>query len=591
MFSKEILLNVSRPGRYINHEWNAYYRNPGEVKLKFCLAYPDLYEVGMSNLGFRIIYDLLNQEPDLLCERVFLPWIDMESFLRKNKIPLASLESKIPLKDFDLLGISLHSELNYTGVLNLLYLGNIPLLSAERKADSPLIVAGGSACFNPEPLADFIDLFVIGEGEEVLLEIVNLCKNRRGEIKDKEGKRELLLELAHLEGVYVPSLYKTEYFPNGKISRFYPLFPGLAPRIKKRIVSDLNNAPYPHRTVVPYIEIIHDRIGIEIMRGCPHRCRFCQARNIYYPRRERSVEKIKELAWQNFLSSGYEEIALLSLSSLDYSEIEKLFFTLSQVFKPLGVGLSLPSLRIKRTVKNLLKAYQGMRRSGLTFAPEAGSERMRKIINKKIDLKIFYEIVEEILNSGWQGLKLYFMLGLPGENEKDLAETVEMVYRILAMKKKGRARIHLSFNTFIPKPHTSFQWLSLIEEKLWKEKRAYLEEKLKHKLIRYNFSNYQEDWLETLLSRGDRKLGKVILKAWEKGARFEAWREQFNFKIWQEAISETGIEPALYIYEKRDLNEIFPWDFIETGVGKEELVRDYQVFEKYLRIDNKEVFC
>ncbi|MCM8779403.1 MAG: TIGR03960 family B12-binding radical SAM protein [Candidatus Omnitrophica bacterium] len=593
MFPKDILLKVSRPGRYINYELNAYHRNLNEVKLKFCLAYPDLYEVGMSNLGFRIIYDLLNRQPDILCERAFLPWVDLECFLRKQKLVLSSLESEIPLKNFDILGISLHSELNYTGVLNLLNLGQIPLLSEERKDNFPLIIAGGSACFNPEPLANFIDVFVIGEGEEVILEIVNICKDRIKQIRDGEGRKELFLELASLEGVYVPSLYNVEYTSEGKINKFYPLFPEIPQKIKKRIVIDLNNAPYPEKTVVPYIEIIHDRMGIEIMRGCPHRCRFCQARNIYYPRRERSPEKIKELVWKNFLSSGYEEISLLSLSSLDHGKIKDIFSTLSRMFKNQGVGISLSSLRVNKVMKDLLKEYQGLPRTGLTFAPEAGSERLRRIINKRIDLELLYEIAEDIFNSGWRSLKLYFMLGLPGENGKDLKGIVEMAYKILMIKKRKQGnsgRIHLSFNTFIPKPHTTFQWLPLEEEKEWREKRDYLKGELKHRLLRYDFSNYAEDWLEALLSKGDRRLGEVILKAWEKGARFEGWREQFNPSLWQEALKESKIDPYFYIYRKRELSEIFPWDFIETGVSKEELIMDYQAFEKYLALDNNSDF-
>jgi len=582
MFSKEILLSLHKPARYINQELNTYHRDLKEVKLTFCLAYPDIYEVGMSNLGFRIIYDLINQDQEVLCERTFLPWSDLEDYMRKNNVPLFSLESNIPLYNFDILGISIQTEFNYTGILNLLNLGKIPILSIERNKNYPLVIAGGSSCFNPEPLADFIDLFVIGEGEEIILEIIKICKNRKKQIKDREGRQELLIELAHLEGVYVPKLYSVDYENYGKIKRFYALDSALPQRIKKRIVSDLDNAYFPTKTVVPYIKIIHDRIGIEIMRGCPHNCRFCQARTIYYPKRERSIEKIIELANKNFLSSGYEEIALLSLSSLDHSEIKKIFPTLTQFFKNKGVSISLSSLRVNQVMMDLLKEFQGMRRVGLTFAPEAGSERLRKIINKNIDIELLFKIAEEIFKFGWRGLKLYFMIGLPEENYKDIEEIVKIVYEILAIMKKrnGTGTIRLSFNSFIPKPHTPFQWLPMENTDILKEKINYLKDKLRNKMIKYHFSPLQEDWLEALLSRGDRKLCKVILKAWEKGARLDGWREQFNFLAWEEAVKETGINPDFYIYRKRELKEILPWDFIDVGIEKEKFVIDYQNFEK-----------
>ncbi|MCM8783747.1 MAG: TIGR03960 family B12-binding radical SAM protein [Candidatus Omnitrophica bacterium] len=586
MLSKNILLSLSKPGRYINNELNTYHRTSTKATLKFCLAYPDIYEVGMSNLGFRIIYDILNQEPEVICERVFLPWVDLEDFLRKNNITLYSLESEIPLCDFDILGISIQTELNYTGVLNLLNLGKIPVFATERKEGFPLVIAGGSACFNPEPLAEFIDIFVVGEGEEIILEIINICKNR---IKNlKQEKKEILIELARLEGIYVPSLYNVEYFPQGTIKEFYPLIPNIPLKIKRRVIHDLNNAYYPKRTILPYIEIIHDRIGIEIMRGCPHRCRFCQARNIYYPKRERDPAKIKELAYQNFRSSGYEEIALLSLSSLDHRDIDDIFSTLNSIFRSQGVGISLSSLRINAVMKKIIKEYQGTYRSGLTFAPEVGSERLRRIINKNIDINLFYEIVENIFKLGWRGLKLYFMIGLPEEKEKDLQEIIEMVDKILVIKKRNQnnsGKIRLSFNIFIPKPHSTFQWLPMEEEHLLKEKIKYFKEKIRNKLIKYNISSWEESWLEALISRGDRKLSKVIFKAWERGAKFDGWREQFNFPIWQKALEETKIDPNFYIHRKRTLEEILPWDFIETGVKKEELVADYKNFEKSLEID------
>lgn len=587
MLPKNILLSLSKPARYINHELNAYHHSRKE-SLKVCLAYPDIYEVGMSNLGFRIIYDILNQQPDVLCERVFLPWVDLEDFLRKNNLTLCSLESEIPLCEFDILGISIHTELNYTGVLNLLELGKIPLFSAEREKGFPLIIAGGGSCFNPEPLTEFIDVFAIGEGEELILEIIKTCKNRMKYLKDKEGRKGILRELAHLEGIYIPSFYKVEYHSDGTVKDFYPAVSTLPKKIKKRIVFDLDSVHYPRKTVVPYIEIIHDRIGIEIMRGCPHRCRFCQARNIYYPKRERSLEKIKELAYQNFLSSGYEEIALLSLSSLDHREIHNIFYVLNNMFKEQGVGISLSSLRINALMKKILKEYKGAHRSGLTFAPEVGTEKMRRLINKNIDIDLFYEIIEDIFALGWRGLKLYFMIGLPGEDHNDIEGIIEMVYKILKIKKgvgNNTGKIRLSFNIFVPKPHSSFQWLPMEKEILLEDKIKYLKERLKNRLIKYKINSLEESWLEALLSRGDRKLSKVILNAWKKGAKFDGWREQFNLSIWKEAIEEAKIDPDFYIYRKRTIEEKFPWDFIDTGVKKEDLISDYRNFEKSLTTD------
>jgi radical SAM family uncharacterized protein len=586
MLDKEILLNISRPARYINHELNATHHyvdnNDG---LKFCLAYPDIYEVGMSNLGFRIIYDLLNKIPDVLCARAFLPWIDLEKIMRERDLTLCSLESDIPLGDFDCVGVSLQTEMNYTGLLNLLDLGKIPLFRQEREGNYPLIIAGGPCCVNPEPLADFVDLFVVGEAEELIQEIINSLKKWRYAIRNTPARQDLLFELAKIEGVYIPAFYSVEYCADGRIKNISPKHTGVSQKIKKRIVRNLNDAPYPKKTILPYIEVIHDRIGIEIMRGCPHRCRFCQARNLYFPRRERSLETVVDLAMGNFRSTGYEDISLLSLSSLDHSQIQGIFSYLSRVLKNKAVGLSLSSLKANPVMKELIKNYPGMWRSGLTFAPEAGSERLRRIINKNINIQLIYEIVEEAFSLGWKGVKFYFMTGLPGETEEDLEAIVEIVFKILEIKKKTgqySGKVNLSFNAFIPKAHTVFQWLPMQKTETLLRTESYLKNKFKNRLLRYSFNNLYVSWVEALLSRGDRRLGRVLFNVWQKGASLEAWKERFNFRLWQDALREEKINPDFYLYRLRMSDEIFPWEHIDIGIEKEEFSNEYQSLQESL---------
>ncbi len=588
MLSKDNLLSVTKPARYINHELNSIHRKANESDLKFCLGYPDIYEIGMSNTGFKIIYDILNKESGLICERVFLPWIDMEKLMREKGMPLISLESNTPLKDFDCLGVSLQTELNYTGFLNMLNLGKIPALREKRKDDYPLIIAGGPCCFNPEPLADFVDLFVIGEAEELIVELFNRLKTLKPNLRKKEFKDTLLIELSHLEGIYVPSLYNIKYFPDGRIKEIYANSANVPEKIKKVTVFNLDSAPYPKKTILPYIETVHDRIGIEIMRGCPNRCRFCQARNIYFPKRERSLETIKNLAVENINSTGYEEIALLSLSSLDHSQILDIFSTLAQIFKKQGVGISLSSLKVKSVIKELLKEFEDMHHSGLTFAPEAGSERLRRLINKQVDSELLYEIIDTVFGRGWRGVKLYFMFGLPGELTSDIDALIEMVHKIWQIKKKhlrGAGKIRLSLNSFIPKPHTAFQWLPMERNESLTAKELYLKNGLRKEGIQYSFSNRSMAFVEALLSRGDRKLSQVLLKAQEKGAKLDAWSEHFNLDVWKESLKEENIDPDFYIHRLRTTDEVFPWEHIDIGIDKSELLDDYLTFQKYLSED------
>jgi len=532
-------IDVLKPARYINSEWNAVHKERDAGALKIALSFPDVYEIGMSHLGMRILYGVLNREQGVICERVFAPWPDMEKRLRDKKENLCSLESSHALKEFDVIGFSLQYEMNYLDILNMLDLGGVPLCSKDRSDNDPIVIAGGPCAFNPEPLADFIDAFVIGEAEEAILEIVKVVQGAEG--RGHRAKSAILKELAKIEGVYVP---------------------GRVLNIKKRIVKDLDNSFFPTNIVVPYIQIVHDRIGIEIMRGCPHGCKFCQACKIFHPLRIRSVKRIMEIAEESVKSTGYEEISLLSLSSGDYPHIEELAGKLQEKFKPLGVKISFPSLRADTFEKR--DGMDTLRRAGLTLAPEAGSERLRYTLNKKIQDAEIIEKSELALNSGWKKVKLYFMVGLPGETNEDLDAIIGLVEKI---KGRGRPRpspTHLSISPFIPKPHSDFEREGMESLKILKEKQKYLSSML-HALcsrVKADFHSPETGQIEAVLARGDKSMGKVILKAWEKGLRLQAWTEHFNYNLWNQAFQETGIDPESYL-KKKEASESLPWDFIE----------------------------
>lgn len=519
------MLDVLRPGRYINSEWNTVHKEWKDSSLKIALAFPDVYEIGMSHLGMKILYGILNRAEDIICERVFAPWSDMEKRLRDKKEKLCSLESSRPLSEFDIIGFSLQYEMNYPDILNVLDLGGVALHRRERGDSDPIVIAGGPAAFNPEPLADFIDAFVIGEAEEAILEIAG--KARRGKRPD------ILKELAKMDGVYVPAL------------SLQP--PGFS--IKKRIVRDLDNSYFPTDFPVPYIQIVHDRIGIEIMRGCPHECKFCQACKIFRPLRIRSVKRIMEIAEESVKNTGYEEISLLSLSSGDYPHIEELAGKLEEKFKPLGVKISLPSLRVGTFEER--NGMDTLRRAGLTFAPEAGSERLRNTLNKKITNAEIIEKSRRALNSGWRKVKLYFMVGLPGETREDIDAIVELAGKI--------KNVNLSISPFIPKPHSDFEREGMEEMGAMKEKQRYLSSR---RNIKINFHNPETARIEAILARGDNRAGKVILRAWEKGLRLQAWTENFNYSLWDQAFLETGVDPEVYL-KKKEKEEVLPWGFIE----------------------------
>jgi len=530
--------DVLRPGRYINSEWNAVHKEWDGAALKIALSFPDVYEIGMSHLGMKILYGILAREKGVICERVFAPWLDMEKRLRDRKENLSTLESARALKEFDIIGFSLQYEMNYPDILNIMDLGGVPLHSKARGDSDPIVIAGGPCAFNPEPLADFIDAFVIGEAEECIVEIINAVKGEG--LRVNRRKETVLKKLSEIQGVYVP---------------LFTLHPSPS-TLRKRIVKDLDSSFFPTDIVVPYIQIVHDRIGIEIMRGCPHRCKFCQACKIFHPLRIRSVKRIMEIAEESVKNTGYEELSLLSLSSGDYPHIEELARKLEERFKPLGVKISLPSLRV-----GTFEGREGMdtlKRAGLTFAPEAGSERLRRALNKEITDAEILNKSKAALNSGWKKVKLYFMVGLPGEKFEDLDAIVNLASRI--------KNVNLSVSPFIPKPHSDFEREGMEDLVLLEEKHKYLSLKFKVKGLRNNiradFHNAEISRVEAVLARGDKSIAKVILKAWEKGLRLQAWTEHFNYAIWEEAFMETGANPEIYLKKKGE-GEVLPWGFIK----------------------------
>jgi len=582
---EDILSQVQKPGRYIGQEWNSSKKDFGKSDVKFALSFPDLYEVGMSNLGLRIIYNLLNGIEGVCCERFFSPGIDLEGILLSSGVELFSLESKKPLKEFDMIGFSLGYELTFTNVLNILKLGGIPLRARERDGSFPLVIAGGPCAANPEPMAEFIDAFVIGEAEEAVIEIISSFREMKGRLKegrlDKEG---LLRELSNIEGVYVPSLYEVKYFDDGRISGFSPKSSGTARKIKKRYIKDLNSSPFPVSWLVPYIEIVHDRITLEVMRGCPNACRFCQARNFYYPLRARKVDNLLGLACAAYKQTGYEEISFSGLSVSDYPFMEELLNGLLGFFKDKGVSVSLPSIKPRPHVAATASLIALTKKTGLTFAPEAATEKLRRVLNKDFQVPDFFRILEQSYLSGYQRVKLYFMIGLPSEQPQDLDAIVEFAKEVSELRKKinvpggsgrnGAAQVNISINTLIPKPHTPFQWLKMHEGRSIADKTAYLKGRLRNKRIKLNFHNPEMSILEGVLSRGDRRLAEVIEHAFNNGARFDAWEDHFVFRRWQEAFFACGIDMGFYLKEK-SADDILPWDFLDMGVGKEELLREF----------------
>lgn len=573
----DILLQVKKPGRYIGGEWNAVKKDFNPEQIKFALCFPDLYEIGMNNLGLRILYGILNNIQDACCERFFSPDLDLERFLRNRHIEIFSLESKKRLKEFDIIGFSLGYELGYTNVLNILDLGGIPLKSSLRDSSHPLVIGGGPCVLNPEPLHEFFDLFVIGEAEDAIIEIVDIYRKSKKQFKaGKIDKQDLLIMFSGVQGLYAPSLYEAIYNNEGKIEELRPKVKGIPTKIKKRFVKDLDSAYFPLDWVIPYIQIVHDRISIEVMRGCPNRCRFCQSRLQYFPFRQRGVKNIINMAADVYKRTGYEEISLGGLSVSDYRDVEELLRQLVGLFKEKGISISLPSIKPKTTVGNLSALIATIKKTGFTFAPEAATERLRRILAKDFNLEDFFRAIEQAYLCGWERIKLYFMIGLPTEEEKDLDAIIGFANQVSELRKKINqrpAQVNISINTLIPKPHTPFQWLKMQDLESVRYKQGYLKRKIRNNKLKLSLHNPDMGFLEGVLSRGDRRLSEVILRAFSKGAKFDAWDNYFMLDKWLDAFKESGINPNFYLREKSK-DEVLPWDFLDMGISKEELIRE-----------------
>ena len=576
----KILNKVEKPARYIGMEQNSITKDLDKVKVKFAFCFPDIYDVGMSHLGLHILYNLINEVEDFVCERVFSPWIDMEELMRKENIPLYTLENKEEVKNFDFLGFTLQYEMSYTNILNILDLAEIPLLSKDRDDSHPLIIAGGPCAYNPEPLADFIDVFVLGEGEEVILELLNKYK----EHKEKNWDKELFLkDILSIEGIYIPKFYDIKYNDDGTIKEMIPLIDEVPIKIKKRIIRDLHSMYSPKTMIVPYIETIHDRVVLEIFRGCTHGCRFCQAGMIYRPIREKLPSRLLELAEELIKNTGYEDISLSSLSTCDYSELQLLVSSLMDKFQDKNVGVSLPSLRLDSFSIDILKEIEKVRKSGLTFAPEAGSQRLRDVINKGVDEEDLINAVSYAFKEGWSRIKLYFMIGLPTETDEDVLGIKELSYLVKDLffnrpkeERKGNFSVTASASCFVPKPFTPFQWVKQESIDEFTRKAYLVKDNIKDNKVTFNYHDAELSYVEAVFARGDRRLSEVLLEAWKKGCRFDGWSEHFKYDLWLEAFEDVSIDGDFYAIRDRDKDEIFPWDFIDIGVSKKYLYREYQ---------------
>jgi radical SAM family uncharacterized protein len=572
---ERILPTVQKPARYVGGELNQVLKPWESVETRVALVFPDIYDIGMSNLGLAILNELINARQDALAERAYNPWIDMEQALRASGIPLYSLESRHPLSAFDILGFSLPYETLYTNLLNALDLSGIPLRSSDRQASHPLVIAGGQATFNPEPVYKFIDAFVIGEGEQVIHEIIDTYQRWK---RSAAGRHALLTSLACLAGVYVPELYQVSYHPDGTVQRVEKRFEGASLPIQKRILPVL--PPPPTRLIVPNIETVHNRVPIEIMRGCTRGCRFCHAGMVSRPVRERSVAEILAAIEAALQHTGFEEIGLLSLSSSDYTHISELIQAITERYCGQHLGISLPSLRIESFSVDLMDLLKGSRRGGFTLAPEAASEHMRNIINKPLSTPQLLETAHQIYARGWTTLKLYFMIGHPEETLEDVQAIAELCQLVLAEGHQSigrRANLNVGVSTFIPKAHTPFQWVPCDTIEQIQAKQSLLKSQLRHQNIKLTWNDPHATLLEAWLSRGDRRLAEVVYQAWRNGARFDAWQDQLNFPAWEQAFAMLDLDPAFYTHRARSLDEIFPWEHINTGVRKGYLLQDYQL--------------
>lgn len=581
--SDEILLSVQQPARYIGGEVNMRVKDPKKADIRFAMCFPDVYEIGMSHLGIQILYSMFNNREDIYCERVYSPWTDLDPILRENKIPLFTLETQEPVKNFDFLGITLQYEMCYTNVLQIVDLSQIPLHTCDRTENDPIVIGGGPCAYNPEPLADFFDLFYIGEGETVYFELMDRYK----ENKKAGGTRKQFLErAAEIPGIYVPAFYDVTYKKDGTIECFRPNNEHAMPVVTKQIVSDMDSVGYIEKPLVPFIKVTQDRVVLEIQRGCIRGCRFCQAGDVYRPLREHSLEYLKHYAYGMLRSTGHEEISLSSLSSSDYSQLEGLVNFLIDEFKGKGVNISLPSLRIDAFSLDVMSKVQDVKKSSLTFAPEAGSQRLRDVINKGLTEEVILKGAADAFESGWNRVKLYFMLGLPTETVEDmegialLSEKIaEAYYDIPKDQRNGKVQIVASSSFFVPKPFTPFQWARMCTKEEFIERanivRGKFREMKNFKSLKYNWHEAELTVLEGVLARGDRRVGAVIEEAYRTGAIYDSWSEYFKNDVWMRAFETCGVDIGFYTTRERSLDEVFPWDFIDAGVSKEFLIREW----------------
>ena len=569
---EKILGLVQKPARYTGGELNEVIKNKDEVDLRYAFCFPDTYEIGMSNLGMKILYSLINAREDAWCERVFAPDVDMEEVMRERNIPLFALESGDYIKDFDAIGFSLSYELCYTNVLNMLDLAGLPVLSKDRTDLTPIVMAGGACACNPEPIADFVDFFQLGEGEEMMNDVLDLLKECK---KNGESKEEFLKKAAQIQGIYVPSLYDVEYNDDGTVKCVTPK-DGAPAKVTKRIISDMDSVFYPDKFVVPFIDVVHDRVVTEIFRGCTRGCRFCQACFLNRPIREKSVDVINEDCKKLCDSSGYDEISLCSLSSSDYSELPELLGELLSWATDDKINVALPSLRVDNFPEELVKKLNEVRRSGLTFAPEAGTQRLRDVINKNVTEAEVLETSKKAFAGGWCAVKLYFMLGLPTETMEDVAGIAQIAQKVVNAfyynpdKPKGKGvNVSVSASSFVPKPFTPFQWEAQDTPEMLEAKQEHLKESVTTKKITLKFHKIPISFLEGVLARGDRKVCEVILKAWQKGCKFDSWDDHYKYDVWMETFEECGIDPRFYASRKREFTEVLPWDHLDYGIRRE----------------------
>ncbi|MBR0429914.1 MAG: TIGR03960 family B12-binding radical SAM protein [Lachnospiraceae bacterium] len=599
--SDDILMRVDKAARYIGNEFNSVKKDLSQIDIRFAMCFPDVYEIGMSHLGIQILYEMFNRRSDTYCERVYSPWPDLHAIMKEEKIPLFSLETQSPIRDFDFLGITLQYEMCYTNILQVLDLSGIALFQKDRAEEDPIVIGGGPCVYNPEPIADFFDLFYIGEGETVYNELLDLYKSMKAD--GSYSRAEFLHEASKIPGIYVPSLYDVAYNEDGTIASFTPVYEDVPKKVKRQVVMDLDASPYPMKPVVPYVRATQDRVVLEIQRGCIRGCRFCQAGMIYRPNREKSLEVLRDYAIQMLENTGYDEISLSSLSSSDYTQIEDLVNFLIEECNRRKINISLPSLRIDSFSLDVMSKVQDINKSSLTFAPEAGSQRMRNTINKGLTEEDIMNGAELAFKGGWNKVKFYFMLGLPGEEEEDMRAIPELSNRVAALyydtvpkeKRHGKCQITMSTSFFVPKPWTPFQWARMYEPNEYLRRAKIvndtMKEQLNHKSLSYQWHQADVTVLEGIFARGDRKLSKAIAYAYEQGCFFDAWGEYFDYQKWLDAFAACGIDPDFYTMREREITEILPWDFIDTGIRREFLEHEWEQAKAKVVTPNCKMRC